>query len=529
MKKAAILALLTALAVQPMLGCCTCSWPPSSNPTPTPTPPPSVVVDPAYPSHKFAVLASNLKAEVDDNQLESDFWYDLVLTYCTLLEHGFDGDDIYVLFGDGSDATFSNYPAYKTKFCGDTVSTITDFSLQNSKGMAKDNLCNVLCCLSSGRPATLIQNTQANDDECKCLEDSDTGIGGFTCSQPGPAKLRSDDFLFVWVKGHGKTDSGTTDSCMTTLRFTPDPHLYDHEVETMLNGLDPKRRTLVFETCDAGGWLDNLENGKTAVAVSSGDPKPPSTCKETAYSVVYDEIPGDQGGVFHGRFTHGFNAALRHMPSATEPVDEDDNNLISIQEGFDEAKKRIDAENALYANGAAEYGGAMHPAIRLEDDIAQCLFIRLPNPGADVEVFTKDHPEDNAIVSPATSTEDTPDLWVSGNPSCAPKAELIQKGVNHHLCARVHNIGCDDPGGVTVKFTITSSANPGPPTETDVSGSILDLPRATSAVVPASWTPETPGIYSIRAELTAGTDSPVSDLNVMKDNNKAQIEITVVP
>lgn len=543
MKKTVILAFLAVLAVQLMLGCCICRSGSGPDLDPYPPPPmPPVVVDPSYPSQKFAVLATNLEAKVEDNQNDSDFWYDLVLTYCTLLEHGFQSDDVYVLYGDGNDATFSSIPAYGSAMCGVTGLTMTDYSLQNSTGAAKDNFCNVLCCLSTGFPAELKYRSDLNTDICECLTDSNTGLGDeVTCSQPtgeppGPAKLRPDDFLFVWVKGHGKSTS-----CNTTLRFLPpNPHLHDFEVETLLTGLDPKHRALIFETCDAGGWLDNLKNSNTAVAVSSGNPdETDGTCEEKAYAVDYNEIAGDEGDVFHSRFTHGFNAALRHLGSAGGTVDTDDNNLVSIQEGFDEAKKRVNAENDIISGitphpNPKKYGEVMNPAIQIEDDISSCLFIRLPFPGKDHEVFTKDHPDDNALISSAAATTATPaptaaspDLWVSENLSCEPKAELVQTGLDHYLCARVHNIGCADPVSVSVTFFVRKCSDTGPVTE--ITGSIPDLGAAKSLPVPALWpaVATTAGDYCIRAELSAGTDTPIGDLPVEKDNNKAEFKVTV--
>lgn len=522
MKNTAALTFMACLAVQATLGCCVYrpAPVPISNPTPTPTPSPTpgippIVVDPTLPPQKFAVLATNLQAEVEDNQLESDFWYDLVLTYCTLLDHGFKEENVFVLYGNGNDAAFSTYPAYKTHMCGVANTTMTDFSLRNSNGMAKDNLCNVLCCLSNGWPAEM------TNDRCECLKGSDTGIGGFKCSQTkGPAKLRESDFLFAWVKGHGKTTA-----CDTTLRFTPNPHLHDDEVDALLGGLESIRRALVFETCDAGGWLDNLANANTAVLVSSGDPDIyPNSCEEKAWAAIYTEIAGDGAGVFHGRFTHGFNAALRQHELAGRVVDADNNNLVSIQEGFDEAMERIEDEDDTLNEPA--YGEPMHPAIRIKEGIPPCLFIRLPNPGKDHEVFTKDNADDNAIV-PSAFTANTPDLWVSLNSDCAPMDVPVKKGINHHLCANVHNIGCEDPEKVTMKFTIKRCDNTG--SETETSGFIPNLPPTKSSTIQALWPAVSAiGEYCIRAELTAGADTPISDPVIGKDNNQAMIKITVV-
>ncbi len=536
MKKRTVLACLTAFVAQAISGCCLCH----SNP-----PPPPLVVDQTGPPQKFAVLASAEKATKDDTKENSEFWYDLVLTYCTLLDHGFESDNIYVLYGDGEDAAFSNHLAYSTHLCGDTETEITDFALMDSsgpgdsKGPAKDNLCNVLCCLANGMPATL-----NSSKECECLTNSSTGIGGFTCSGSKSGKtvgkLRENDYLITWIKGHGNALSCSD----VALSFGLNQSLNVSEVAEMVKNLKPNRRTLLFETCDAGGWLGQLDNPKTVVTASTGDPdfvppplpplptpSPTPTCDGKSWAATYNDIPGDVNGVIHGRFTYGINSALRQLESVGLEVDADDNNLVSILEGYSGAEKRIDDENAILDTvpkppNADDYGGQMHPAIRVGDNIAPCLFIRLPNPGKDDEAFTKDYEDDNALV-PSTPSSNTPDLWVCENTTDNPKVLNVNTG-NHHLCARVHNIGCADPGPVKVKFTITQVVTGGPITKTETFGSIPNLPPATSSTAVSQWTAVSMGTYRIQAELTAGTDLPIASALIGEDNNKAEIQVMVV-
>ncbi len=155
-------------------GCCCCN----DDPEPNPESP-----------GKYAVLVSTDIATEDDVKYNSDFWYDLVLTYCTLIEQGFEDDNIFVLYGQGQDGLYpdaqasllaaaqdhsSDYASYNTPFCDGEVNTITDISLWKTVNPAKDNLCNVLCCLSTGRPAKLV------DGRCECFSSGNTGIGGFS-------------------------------------------------------------------------------------------------------------------------------------------------------------------------------------------------------------------------------------------------------------------------------------------------------------------------------------------------------------
>ena len=524
MKKTAAHTFLAVLVVPIILGCDCCD------------PDPPIIVTET--SNKVAVLASAWEATADDELNDSQFWYDLVSSYCTLIDNGFNSDNIFVLYNDGTDAVFSKYDAYSSPYCGQTdILKIVDFSLDNAKGGAKDNLCNVLCCLSTGFPATLTGGT------CECLGNTGGGIGGFTCAsnEHSITKLGEQGFLFTWIKGHGNA----TDCNNVTLSFKPlnatdqNPKLGNKELAGLIKGIEDNRKAMIFETCDSGGWLGELQNSNTAVTASSGDPLLPSNCNEASYPGEYAELPGDEQGIFHGRFSHGFNAAMRKLDSTTTmPIDADKNNLISIRESFDEAVARIEAENAIISLptppvGSPDYGEAMNPAIRIEDGIAPCLFIRLPHPGKDHEIFAKDHDDDDAIEPSSTDAPGSPDLWVSESATGSPPTNSIKKGGDYHLFVRVHNIGCADQAKVTATFSIIKSDGSG--SETPVATDFIPaLPVNSSSLVVASWSlPLDADIpndeHFLIASLSTDDDTPTADASVAGDNNKAQIKIAIVP
>ena len=52
---------------------------------------------------KYAVLISAGDTIADDAMYHSEYWYDLILMYRTLIENGFSHNNIFVLYGVGND------------------------------------------------------------------------------------------------------------------------------------------------------------------------------------------------------------------------------------------------------------------------------------------------------------------------------------------------------------------------------------------------------------------------------------------
>ena len=175
----------------------------------------------------------------------TEFWNDLVLTYCTLTANGFRARNIFVLYGDGEDFK-SETSGYRPPYCYG-ARKITDIPMSSPRGVVKDNICNVLCCMATGRPAT------QRNGECRCCDWGGQGLGGFSCRGNRIPHLRAEDFLFVWLKGHGYTSN-----CRTSLDFNSVAgDLSDDELATLLEELPTRARVLVLETC--GGLVGQPE------------------------------------------------------------------------------------------------------------------------------------------------------------------------------------------------------------------------------------------------------------------------------
>ena len=504
-------------------GCCLCGPKP---PVPTPGPP-----------AKYAVLASTETATEDHVKYNSEFWYDLVTTYCTLIDLGFSEANIFVLYGDGNDFV-SSVPQYKLNYCGDSIETeITDMPLEiqvgDQTGVAKNNLCNVLCCMAGGYPARFQSQT------CKCRHGGESGIDGFKCSENKVPILGPNDFLAVWIKGHGHVSNTT--SCATSWVPRLGATLRDSELKGLITDLQPDRRAFFFETCDAGGWLDDLKNDQTTVLTSSGEPAVTNDCIESSWSSTFPETNENTGAnenIIHGRFAHWLNVAFERL--ATSGSDQDGNHLVSIDEGFDALRTKLVLENMEYEaetspDRTADIGGVMHSAMEIPDGIARCLFLRRPIPGRDDDVFSRDHDEDDASVPSDTlgpTIYSSPDLWVRHSVGGLPH-ELPKLNHVNHIYVKVYNIGCADPGEIDVKFYWAPWDDPDAWSfiGSDV---IQPFPPGKQDLAHIEWTPTNPpfdpsGVYWIIAVLSAGEDLPTDGKTITNDDNKISIITGISP
>ena len=170
---------------------------------------------PAAEGTNYAVLISAGRATVDDAAVNSCFWYNIYLQYTTLLEEGYGEDDIYVLYGFGTDFNSSHA-------CYQPSEPVTDYPVNRA------NIQNVF-------------NTLA-------------GI------------MTSNDFLYVWWMGHG----WPTGDDLTMGIGTTGEVVYDYEIENWVGQItDYDIRTFSWMTCHSGGILDNLEGARSIVMSSA--------------------------------------------------------------------------------------------------------------------------------------------------------------------------------------------------------------------------------------------------------------------
>lgn len=484
--------------------------------------------------HKYAVLASTEtptpRADRPTGKAipnNDDFWNDLVSTYCTLRNHGFTDENIFVLYGEGKDYKGANHPSYKCCYCEEQVKKITDFSINQRV----DNICNVLCCLSSGHPATTA------GDQCECLASGTTGAGGFSCSDQGVPKLKTDDILVTWIKGHGSSIN-----CETALTMQPmqGSGLSDQQLASLLKGLPVENRLMLFETCDSAGWIDNLKDLRTTIVATPGGRTSDSNCVETSYPGPYmEEIrnKADSMVVFHSRFTHWINASYSQRDPGTSQLkaDTNSNNLVSFQESYNTVNTEIQKENSDHS----KFYGDLNPSISGPQNIRSCYYLRQPLPVRKNSVFAKDHDNDDGTVPSTTEGSDSlhsPDLWVGNDTDCKTGHQRPDSGKANTICARVHNIGCSSqPASVQASFYLVEMESPNSckaPKKEDVIGisSPVSLAFGSSAVVPYVWTVDKKLADQERCLIAAFStvdDSFTEDTRAVDDDNIVQRKIRI--
>jgi len=164
-------------------------------------------------ARNYAVLISAEQTTADDASINCEFWYDLLLQYTTLLDAGYEHDDIYVLFGYGSDFN-SRHACYRVPY------RVTDYPVSRA------NIQHVLSELST--------------------------------------IMTPDDFIYVWWTGHG---SPAGNHLMMHIGTTGET-MYDYEFANWMAPIDHAARAFSWATCYSGGILDDLE-GPSSIVMST--------------------------------------------------------------------------------------------------------------------------------------------------------------------------------------------------------------------------------------------------------------------
>ncbi len=230
-----------------------------------------------YGCSKYAVLISTNEVTQDNISYHSEWWYDLVLQYQALRDNGFDDEDIYVLYGDGSDFNTAHNDYDANLLYGHTI---TDMAVN------KANIQSVFNTLSS--------------------------------------KVGGRDHLYVWWMGHGG-GSGPGSCNLSMAISNTGEHVTDTELASYISGISKyRKRTVDVMTCHSGGMLDNMNiAGTETVTLAS------STCPESSYS-----ISTTCNGRPHAEFHYTIPNALREQTPCGSAVASDTslNGKVSLSE-----------------------------------------------------------------------------------------------------------------------------------------------------------------------------------------------------
>jgi FlgD Ig-like domain/Peptidase C13 family len=168
-------------------------------------------------ARNYAVLISGGATSADDAYTNSEYWYDMFLAYEMLIETGYDHDDIFVLYGNGTEWN-SSHVRYRNPY----LQPMVDYS--NNKIVMETFFASL------------------ND------------------------VLNASDQLFVWWLGHGSQSGGNVEFTIENYGQT----VMDYEFEAYLDQIEHcGMRVFSFMTCFSGGVINNLEGFDSIVMTSS--------------------------------------------------------------------------------------------------------------------------------------------------------------------------------------------------------------------------------------------------------------------
>lgn len=236
-------------------------------------------------AQKYAVLISANNVTMDDVSIHSEWWYDLILQYKMLRDKGYKKDNIYVLYGNGSDFATSHPDYDSTALFGHPITTMP---------VNKANVKSVFATLSP--------------------------------------KVKSSSYLYVWWMGHGG-GSGPGQCNLSMAISNTGESVSDVEFKTYVDQVASyKKRSVAVMTCHSGGMVDNfnIPGSRTVVLASS-------TCAESSY-----DAPSTCNGRVQAEFNYAEPNALRMKDPCGAAVasDTNANGAISLLEthAFNAAK-----------------------------------------------------------------------------------------------------------------------------------------------------------------------------------------------
>jgi len=238
----------------------------------------STVLNQFSQAKNYAVLISAGESTTDNAEENSEYWYDLFLQYTTLIDKGYDHEDVYVLYGEGFDF-ISQHLEYHNPY---PIASITDF---NNYKLTIESVFNSL------------DNVMTDND-----------------------------LLYVWWMGHGMQSLGHLRMRIENVPGnTSNGWVWDYEFASFVNQISNYRiRIFSVMTCFSGGIIDDLDKPKTIVITSS-------TFNQLSYSAW---LCDNWHAELHYYETCAFHWTTPFGLGGTIDADYDENGCISFEEAF---------------------------------------------------------------------------------------------------------------------------------------------------------------------------------------------------
>jgi hypothetical protein len=286
----------------------------------------------------YVVMISAGRTVADNTPLNSEYWYDMFLLYTSLIEYGYEHDDIYVLYGFGTDFA-STLERYQNPY----PDPITDYD------NAKQTIQSVL--------GTLGTQMTANDQ------------------------------IYVWWLGHGSGGSSLTMSIENQGQTVTDVEFANY----MAQITEYRLRAFSIMTCYSGGIIDNVQGPDSIVMTSA------STSQTSASEDLCDAIHTE----FHYHETCAFDWNTPFGLCGPIDADTDNNSMVSFLEAFTHAHAGTQASTPqlsdLGGHASSSYltvngtpGGIIFDSLEISDDEIGSSSGNgdgIPNPGETIELW----------------------------------------------------------------------------------------------------------------------------------------------
>ena len=261
---------------------------------------------------RYGVLISSTAAP-----FYPEFFFDVVLMREALIGHGFQDQNIFVLYGNGADYNSATYPANRYR----PNPAITDLSATTA------NVNQIFSDLANGTN--------------------------------GRAQLTDQDLLFVYTFDHGDKVNPLDWSSMSTLCLQ-DGDMRADDFATAVDQVDYAYRIFCMQQCFSGGFVPHLDNDRTVILTSA-----------SAIQVAHPtDDAAEEEWINNTEYTHGeFNFYLlaglngQDLLGNTVAPDADGNGFTTLREIFDFiVANETDSATPQYDDGSRDLGERLNPS-----------------------------------------------------------------------------------------------------------------------------------------------------------------------
>ncbi len=423
---------------------------------------------------KYAVLISAGQTTADDTMYHSEFWYDLFNMYRMLVARGYTHNNIFVLYGNGTDFA-STHAAFQPAVAFPGVTQITDFP--NSEADVNQFFAR----LAAGDAAHGVPQIQAGDT------------------------------MFFWWMGHGgwDGDDASGDHLYHAVIQNTGENVTDAEFAALFAQLPACVIRVAFVmTCHSGALFDRLP-GLHLAAHSS------SRYDQNSFSNLYNGHP-------HADLSYYAASGLWEQTPAGAAVtsDADSDGRLTVRE----ANIYAHAQTTSSETVVFDYR-SIAPRIALEDAL----------PAATVptqSVYSRDYAADDGT-QPSDYAHNVwyegPDLWVRNTNDANTAHQDPEFGQVNYVYARAHNIGCAAVDA-TAELSWSEVSTWNHPASWNPIGTVTlaGLASGESRVISNAWTDvPAPGKYCLHTVLNTPGDPASADGRAYVDNNQVQVNVNV--